>query len=61
MEIRFLCQRKKGEKLTDEEKEENKVISSIRMVVEHAICGLKRFSCLTDLYSNKNSIDDKFI
>jgi hypothetical protein len=27
----------KGGKLTEEEKEDNKIISSIRMVVEHAI------------------------
>lgn len=51
---------KNGE-LTPEEKEENKIISSIRITVEHAIGGLKRFRCLTDLYRNKNGIDDKFI
>ena len=51
----------KGGELTLKEKEENKIISSIRIVVEHSIGGLKRFRCLTDLYRNKNGIDDKFI
>jgi hypothetical protein len=51
---------KNGE-LTPEEKEENKIISSIRITVEHAIGGLKRFRCLTDLYRNKKGIDDKLI
>ena len=51
----------KGGELIPEEKEENKLISSIRMVVEHAIGGIKRFRCLTDLYRNKKGIDDKFI
>lgn len=51
----------KGGELTPEEKEENRVISSIRMVVEHAIGGMKRYRCLTDVYRNKNGIDDKFI
>lgn len=51
----------KGKELTFEEKEENKVISSIRIVVEHAICGIKRYRCLTDIYRNKKGIDDKFI
>jgi len=51
----------KGGELTEDEKEENQIISSIRMVVEHSICGLKRFRCLSDIYRNKNGIDDKFI
>jgi len=58
----FMSKKKpKGKELTPEEKEENKIISSIRMVIEHAIGGMKRFRCLTDLYRNKNGIDDKFI
>ena len=51
----------KKKKLTPEEKEENRVIAGIRMVSEHAICGIKRFSCLTDVYRNKRGQDDKFI
>ena len=47
--------------LTPKEKEENKFISSIRIVVEHAIGGIKRFRCLTDVYRSKNGLYDKFI
>jgi len=51
----------KGGELTEEEKEENRIISSFRMPVEHAIGGIKRFGCLSNVYRNKNGIDDKFI
>ncbi len=51
----------KGKKLTPKEKEENRTISGIRIVVENAIGGLKRFRCLTDVYRNKNGVDDMFI
>jgi hypothetical protein len=51
----------KGKKLTSEEKEENRTISGLRIVVENAICGLKRFRCLVDVYRNKNGVDDMFI
>jgi len=51
----------RGGELTEEEKEDNKIISSIRMVVEHSIGGMKRFRCLSDVFRNKNGIDDKFV
>jgi hypothetical protein len=51
----------RGKQLTPEEKLENKVISSLRMPVEHSINGIKRFGCLSQVYRNKNGIDDKFI
>jgi len=47
--------------LSDEQKEENKVIASIRMVVEHAIGGIKRFRCMTDPFRNKCGKDDQMI
>jgi len=47
-------------KLTDKEKEENKTISSIRIVVEHAIGGMKRFAAVSGIYRNKNGQDDQF-
>jgi len=47
--------------LSDEQKEENKVISGIRMVVEHAIGGIKRFRCMTDPFRNKSGKDDQMI
>lgn len=51
----------KGGYLTETEKAWNKLISSARMVVEHAIGGIKRFGCLSQVFRNKNGIDDRFI
>lgn len=47
--------------LTTDEKETNAIISSIRVKVEHAIAGIKRFNCLAHIYRNKKGRDDKFI
>ncbi|MDR1551474.1 MAG: transposase family protein, partial [Holosporaceae bacterium] len=47
--------------LTDAQKDENKIISGIRIVVEHAIGGIKRFRCMTDPFRNKNGKDDQII
>lgn len=45
--------------LTYEEKENNRLISSFRVVVEHAICGMKRMKAVTDVYRNKKvNFDD---
>jgi DDE superfamily endonuclease len=44
----------KGKELTDEQKEENKGISSERVVVEHSIGGLKRYRILSDRLRMKN-------
>ena len=44
--------------LSDDKKEENQIISSYRIKVEHAICGIKRLRCLTDIFRGKNGIDD---
>jgi len=50
----------KGKELTDEEKKQNKIISSIRVLVEHAIGGIKRFKIITDKCRNKkNDFNDK--
>jgi hypothetical protein len=51
----------RGGFLTNEEKEMNKLISSVRIVVEHAIGGMKRFRCVSDIYRNKNGLDDRFV
>jgi len=49
-------------KLTEEEKENNTVIGSFRVLAEHAICGVKRFNCLNQAYRNKIvNLDDQFI
>lgn len=51
----FLCQgliqgikRKKGQKLSEYEKEFNRRVSQLRIKVEHAIAGLKRYRILYD-------------
>jgi hypothetical protein len=46
--------------LTQEEKQENAIISGIRMTVEHAINGIKRFGIMANPFRNKNGKDDKF-
>jgi hypothetical protein len=47
--------------LTTAEKEENRVISALRMPIENAFAGLKRMNCLYNVYRNRNGQDDKFI
>lgn len=44
-----------------EVKEMNRLISSVRIVVEHAIGGIKRFRCVSDIYRNKNGFDDRLV
>ncbi|MCL4298070.1 MAG: transposase family protein [Anaerolineae bacterium] len=52
----------KNHPLTPEQKAENRVISALRICIEHAIAGVKRFRCLTDAYRNKGLVlADKFI
>jgi len=56
---------KRGSKknpLTSKEKENNHLISSIRVRVEHAIGGIKRFRSVTDVFRNRRGIlDDLFM
>lgn len=55
---------KKGTKknpLSKEDKENNKIISSFRVVVEHAIGGIKRFRVLTDTLRNKIGLFDDMV
>jgi hypothetical protein len=53
--------RRRSKPLTDEEKKNNKVISSFRVVVEHAISGMKRYNCMQYPYRNRKSgLDDFF-
>lgn len=54
--------RRKDRPLTLEEKEMNKLISSYRVVVEHAIGGIKRYRCISEkLRNHKAFIDDTLI
>ena len=55
---------KKGTKknpLTPEQKESNRIISSFRVVIEHAIGGAKRFRILTDTLRNKIGLFDDLV
>ena len=51
----------KNKHLSPEDKEMNQIISSIRIKVEHAIGGIKKFNCLSHTFRNKKGQDDKFI
>jgi DDE superfamily endonuclease/Helix-turn-helix of DDE superfamily endonuclease len=59
----FLPKKKpKGRELTAHEKEINKIISSYRVIVEHAIGGIKRYRCMSEkLRNHKSFIDDQFL
>jgi len=49
----------KGKELTPEQKEQNSLISSIRIVIEHIIAGMKRCRIVKDLFRNtKEKYDD---
>lgn len=51
----------RGGFLTDDEKAWNKLISSVRIVVEHAIGSMKRFGAASHIFRNKNGLDDTFM
>ena len=52
----------KYHRLTEEEKENNRLISGIRVLSEHAIAGIKRFRSTTDVYRNRiPNLDDTFM
>lgn len=51
----------KNKPLTFEQKQNNRIISSIRIVSEHAIGGIKRLKAASDIYRNKlPNLDDTF-
>lgn len=52
----------RGGDLTADEKETNRIISSFRVVVEHAIGGIKRYRCMSEkLRNRKTYIEDTFL
>lgn len=54
--------RTKKHPLTDAEKEENRLISGIRVIGEHAIGGMKRMKAASDIYRNhRPNLDDTFM
>src|SRR6266446_7259330 len=53
------CKKPKGKELTPEQKEQNSLISSIWIVIEHIIAGMKRCRIVKDLFRNtKAKYDD---
>ena len=49
----------KGKELTSEQKDKNRLISSIRIVIEHIISGVKRCRIVKDIFRNtKDKFDD---
>lgn len=47
-------------KLTKKDKEENKIITSLRMYGEHAVRGFKRYKAAADIYRNRiPNLDDR--
>lgn len=51
----------KNHPLTNEEKQNNRIISGIRILSEHAIGGIKRMKAASDIYRNKlPNLDDTF-
>lgn len=51
----------KNHPLTEMEKEDNRIISGLRIVAEHAIGGMKRFKAAADIYRNRiPNTDDRF-
>ena len=46
----------KNHPLSPDQKDDNRVISSGRILAEHALAGVKRFRCLTDTYRNKSQL-----
>ena len=47
--------------LTEHDKQNNRIISGLRIVVEHAIGGMKRFKAAADIYRNRiANTDDQF-
>lgn len=51
----------RGGVLTDAQKAMNRLISSTRIVVEHAIGGMKRFRAVSDINRNKQGFDDAVV
>lgn len=48
----------RGRVLTADEKEANKIISSYRVIVEHAIGGIKRYRCMSEKLRNRKPFVD---
>lgn len=63
-DLSFVMPHKKSKNypLTDEQIQDNKVISGIRVIGEHAIAGIKRLKCVTDVFRNRKvNVADTFM
>jgi hypothetical protein len=59
VETRQPKKKRRGGDLTLEEKEENSLISKIRIIVEHVLSGVKRCRIVKDVFRNtKYKLDD---
>jgi len=57
--VKMPTKKPKGKELTDEQKQENKKISTFRIIVEHAISGVKRCRIVKERFRcNKFGFDD---
>ena len=57
--LKMPAKKPKGKELMDEQKQENKKISSFRIIVEHAINGVKRCRIVKDRFRcHKNDFED---
>jgi hypothetical protein len=61
IDIRIPHKKPRGRKLTNEQKEENRRLSSRRVIAEHAIGGVKRLRALSNTYRNKKEEFDDII
>lgn len=60
--VKMPAKKPKGKELTDAQKQENRKISSFRILVEHAICGVKKCRIVKDrLRCRKFGFDDMVI
>jgi hypothetical protein len=59
VKIQMPMKKPKGKELTKEQKQQNREISKVRVLVEHAICGAKRCRIVKDrLRCHKPRFDD---
>ena len=61
LEIRIPHKKPRGRELTDEQKEGNRKLSSRRVLVEHALGGVKRLKSLSNIFRNKREKFDDMI
>ena len=62
LEVVMPHKKPKNGQLTPEQRQENAIISQLRIKIEHTICRLKRFRAVADIYRNHTSQwADKFI